>query len=200
MKIALPFLGILALLGVAYGLAFFGVIPAQKMADKSPQLASALIKLHLAKAKKPAPHGGPDALKTAAVNPAQAALNTQKTQLDAGRAQLAKDRADFDAQKQAAVAAPVSAPDSAGQNSAAPDSAAKLSAIYAAMSPDDLVTIFTKLPDPDIISALMGLDEKKAGKVLAALPPTRAARLTQQMAHPRPVVASTVPETLHMRL
>ena len=66
------------------------------------------------------------------------------------------------------------------------DSAGKLSAIYAAMSADDLVTIFTKLPDPDVVNALMGLDEKKAGKVLAALPPVRAAGLTQEMAHPHP--------------
>jgi flagellar motility protein MotE (MotC chaperone) len=55
------------------------------------------------------------------------------------------------------------------------------------MSPDDLVTIFTKLPDPDVITALMSLDEKKAGKVLAGLPPTRAAHLTQEMSHPRPI-------------
>jgi len=175
-KIAIPFLGLLALLGVAYGLAFFGVIPAQKMADKSPGLASALIKLHLAKAKKPLPAAL--AAHLPIVSPEQDALNAQKKQLDTDRAQLAKDRADFAAQKQAASAAPASA-----QAGDAPDSTSKLNDIYAAMSADDLVTIFTKLPDPDVISALMGLDEKKAGKVLAALPDARAARLARRMAH-----------------
>ena len=54
------------------------------------------------------------------------------------------------------------------------------------MSPDDLLTIFAKLPDPDVIRALIDLDEKKAGKVLAGLPPARAAHLSQEMSHPQP--------------
>ncbi|MGI4790163.1 MAG: MotE family protein [Janthinobacterium lividum] len=180
MKIAIPFLGLIALLGVAYGLAFFGIIPAQKMADKSPGLAKTLISLHLAKAKKPML-----ASKTkntpAVVSPEQEALNTQQKQLADGKAQLAKDQADFEAQKQAAATAPIAA------NSApVPDTAGKLSAIYTAMSPDDLLQIFGRLPDPDVISALMTMDEKKAGKVLAGLPPARAAHLTQEMAHTPP--------------
>ena len=64
MKIAFPILGLLAVLGVAYALAFFGIIPVQKMAAKSPGLAHALLALHLAKAKKPAVN------KTAAAAPA----------------------------------------------------------------------------------------------------------------------------------
>ena len=181
MKIAIPVLGLLALLGAAYGLAFFGIIPAQKMADKSPALASTLITLHLAKAKKLALTATTKASAAAPVlSPEQDALNAQKKQLADAQAALAKDRGDFEAQKQAAPGAlPTAAP--------APDSAAKMDAIYAAMSADDLVTIFTKLPDPDVVSALMTLDEKKAGKVLAALPPARAAHLTQEMSHPRPV-------------
>ena len=180
MKIAIPVFGVIVLLGIAYGLAFFGIIPAQKMADHSPGMASALISLHLAKAKKPKLAVGKSAV-PATVSPEQEALNTQKKQLADGQAQLAKDRADFEAEKQQAAASPT-------PGSAAPpaDSQAKLNAIYAAMSADDLVTIFTKLPDPDVITALMSLDEKKAGKVLAALPPVRAAHLTQEMSHPRP--------------
>lgn len=187
MKIAIPVLGLLAVLGVAYGLAFFGVIPAQKMADKSPVLAHTLITLRLAKTKRPVTvretHAAPPV-----ISPEQEALSTQKKQLADAKAALAKEQADFEAQKQA-VPASVAFP------TAAPDTAGKLSAIYAAMSADDLVTIFSRLPDRDVVSALMALDEKKAGKVLAALPPARAAHLTQEMSHPHliNVASSTSP-------
>lgn len=179
MKIAFPVLGLLALLGIAYALAFFGVIPTQKMADHSPGLARTLIALHLAKPKKPA------AMKTAssapaAVSPEQEALNAEKKQLADQKAALDKQQADFEAQQTAASAAP------AATAAAAPGDAGKLDAIYAAMSPDDLLTIFAKLPDPDVIRALTNLDEKKAGKVLAGLPPARAARLSEEMSHPQP--------------
>ncbi len=188
MKIALPILGLIALLGIAYGLAFFGIIPAQKMADRSPGLAHALIALHLAKAKKPRAAGKAGTVTAAALNPEQEGLNAQKKQIADARAALAKDQADFQAQQAAPTSpAPSSAPAAAGQSSAA-----KLDAIYAAMSPDDLITIFTKLPDPDIIRALVNLDEKKAGKVLAGLPPARAARLTQEMSHPAPSRSAAV--------
>jgi len=183
MKIAIPVLGLLALLGIAYALAFFGIIPAQKMADHSPGLAPALIAMHLAKAKKPAKVGKTGPIASSVISPEQEALNTQRKQLAAAKAALAKAQADFEAQKQAALTSSSAASSSAAP---APDSAAKLSAIYAAMSADDLVTIFSHLPDPNVVSALMTLDEKKAGKVLAALPPTRAAHLTQEMSHPRP--------------
>lgn len=162
----------MALLGVVYGLAFFGIIPVQKMADKSPGLASTLTKLHLAKAKKPAPAAPPGA----APSPEQQALDAQKKQTAADRAQLDKDRADFEAQK-AQPAAPLD--DVA--STPPPDHAAKLGAIYATMSADDLARIFGKQPDPDVIQSLAQLDEKKAGQVLAALPADRAARLTRQM-------------------
>jgi len=184
MKIAIPILGLLALLGVAYALAFFGIIPAQKMADKSPGLAHTLIAMHLAKAKKPLNAGKTAVVASSVISPEQEALNTQKKQLADARATLAKEQADFEAQKQTAPASSSAASPTAAP---APDTAGKLSAIYAAMSADDLVTIFSHLPDPDIVSALMDLDEKKAGKVLAALPPTRAAHLTQEMSHPRPI-------------
>ncbi len=172
MKAVIGLLSVVALLGVVYGLAFFGIIPVQKMADKSPGLASTLTKLHLAKAKKPAPAAPPGA----APSPEQQALDAQKKQTAADRAQLDKDRADFEAQK-AQPAAPLD--DVA--STPPPDHAAKLGAIYATMSADDLARIFGKQPDPDVIQSLAQLDEKKAGQVLAALPADRAARLTRQM-------------------
>ncbi len=175
MKIAFPLLGLLALLGIAYALAFFGVIPAQKMADHSPGLAHTLIALHLAKPKKPLA-ASKTLLAPATISPEQEALNAEKKQLADQKAALDKQQADFEAQKQTASAAPAADPNSAG----------KLDAIYAAMSADDLLSIFAKLPDPDVIRALTNLDEKKAGKVLAGLPPARAARLSQEMSHPQP--------------
>jgi flagellar motility protein MotE (MotC chaperone) len=174
MKIVLPIFGLIALLGIAYGLAFFGIIPAQKIADKTPALASVLISLHLAKAKKPVLAAKPGAT----LSPGQVALNAQKKQLAADQAQLDKDRAAFESQKQTA-----SVPSADGSSAAPqPDPTAKLDAIYAAMSPDDLTPLFSKLSDTDVARALLAMDEKKAGKILAALPTTRAAQLTRRMA------------------
>lgn len=187
MKIAFPVLGLLAVLGITYALAFFGVIPVQKMADKSPGLAHALVALHLAKAKKPVSAAKKSTV-AAAISPEQEALNAQKKQIADAKAALDKQQADFEAQKQAASASPATSPGTV----AVPDSAAKLNDIYAAMSADDLLTIFAKLPDPDVVRALTNLDEKKAGKVLAGLPPTRAARLTQKMSHTEPKLQASL--------
>ncbi len=176
MKIVFPVLGLLAVLGLAYALAFFGVIPVQKMAGKSPGLAHALVALHLAKAEPAAARKTAPA--PAKVSLEQEALNAQKKQIADAKAALVKQQADFEAQKQAASAPPAA-------SSPVPDGAGKLDAIYAAMSADDLLTLFAKLPDPDVVRALTNLDEKKAGKVLAGLPPARAARLSQEMSHPQ---------------
>ncbi len=180
MKIAFPVLGLLALLGIAYALAFFGIIPVQKMAGHSPGLAHALAALHLAKAKKPVLTSKTASI-PAAVSPEQEALNTQKKQIADAKAALDKQQAEFEAQQTASAAPAASSTASAA---AVPSSASKLNDIYAAMSPDDLLTIFAKLPDLDVVRALTNLDEKKAGKVLAGLPPARAARLSEEMSHP----------------
>ena len=63
------------------------------------------------------------------------------------------------------------------------------------MSADDIAPIFGKLPDPDVVRALLAMDEKKAGKILAALPTDRAARLTHRMAGPTQT-ASVSPTSL----
>lgn len=175
MKAVIGLVGLVILLGVVYGLAFLGIIPVQKMADKSPGLRGALAALHLAKAKKPVPSATP----TAAPNPEQQALDAQEKKLSADRTQLEKDRATLEAQKRQ----PAAPADGGSGTSPAPlsDNAAKLGAIYATMSADDLARIFGKLPDLDVIASLTQLDEKKAGQVLAALPVDRSARLTRQM-------------------
>ncbi|MBV9849621.1 MAG: hypothetical protein JO250_08025 [Armatimonadetes bacterium] len=173
MKVVLGIVGLLAVLGVAYGLAFAGIIPTQKWAAKSPALGKALTALHLAKPKPKAAVVA--AAPPSAPAPEQATLDAEKQQIAAERAQLDKDKAALEAQQQQAPAVP--APDAAPP----PDSGAKLIALYAAMSPDDLARIFAKLPDPMVVKTLMQMDEKKAGKVFAALPPDRAARLSELM-------------------
>ena len=177
MKAVLGLLALPVLLGVAYALAFVGVIPAQKMADRSPALGKTLIALRLAHAKRPA-HAAPA---PARVSPEPQALDDERPRLQADRAPLDKDRAAWEAQKQPAP--PAAAPAGGGTDAAA-DTAAKLNAIYATMSPEDLARLFARQPDADVIGALSGFDEKKAGKVLAALPADRAARLAHGMAHP----------------
>ena len=117
--------------------------------------------------------------KTAALpkpDPQQQEIQAEQKQIVADRAQLEKDKAAFEAEKQQAAARACR-----GTSPSSPDTRAKLAAIYATMSPDDIAAIFAKLPDPVVIQNLMPLDEKKAGKILAAMPADRAARLTRQM-------------------
>ncbi len=170
MKVVVPILCLFVALGVVYGMAFVGILPAQKWADKNPQIAPLLRAAHLAKATKAKP------AKLAAHAPARPAPPPAPLPLPAAPAP-------------AALAAAPSEP--------APDTHAKLDAIYAAMAPDDLARIFAKLPDPTVVQSLMPMDEKKAGKVLAALPDDRAARLSRLMlASPaRTASTNTLPAT-----
>lgn len=173
MKVVVPLLCLFVALGVVYGMAFVGILPAQKWADKNPQLAPLLRAAHLAKAAKPTP------AKLAASAHAKPAPPAAQTPLPAPPAPAPA----------AALAAAPADP--------APDTHAKLDAIYAAMAPDDLARIFAKLPDPTVVQSLMPMNEKKAGKVLAALPDDRAARLSRLMlASPaRTVSPNTLPAT-----
>lgn len=172
MKALFTIVGLLVTLAVLYALAFLGVIPVQKWADKNPGLAKPLMAMHLARAKRKPTLPAPAAPKP---DPQRQILAAAQKQLAADRTQLAKDRDAFEAQKQQAAAP--------APNAGVPgtDTNAKLLAIYDTMSPDDIAKIFTKLPDPAVIQSLLPLDEKKAGKILAALPPDRAARLARRM-------------------
>lgn len=188
MKIVFSVLGLAVVLGALYGLAYFGIIPVQKMAGKNPAMAKLLRLAHLASAK---PKSVAKAVVQTKPDPAMQALQAQQQQLAANRAQFDKDKAAFEAEKQQA-ANPTAGP-SAINGAGNSDAAAKLSAIYATMQPDDIAKIFAKLPDPVVIQNLMSLDEEQAGKVLAALPSDRAARLTQLMMA-KASVASAVPQ------
>ena len=117
---------------------------------------------------------GVGAVAAPAPNPEQAALAAGKKQLEADRAQFDRDRLAWEAQKRQASAAP-----SAGDS-------AKINDIYATMSADDIARISAKLPDPDVVTVLTSLDEKKSGKILAALPVDRAAKITERMSHVAP--------------
>lgn len=188
MKVVFSILGLVILVGVLYGLAFFGVIPVQKMAAKNPALAKTLAKLHLASAK---PKGTAKAAAAQPLTPQMQALQAQQQQIDTARAQLVKDQAAFEAEKQ--QAAPAATSGSTTTPAGTVDTGAKISAIYATMSPDDIAKIFAKMPDPVVIQNLMPLDEETAGKVLAAMPADRAARLSQQMMSKGAAPASSTP-------
>ncbi len=189
MKAVMGIAGLFVVLGLVYALAFFGIIPTQKMAEKNASLMPIFTKMHLAKAKKPAKA----VPAKAAVSPEQLALNAQKKKLAADQAQLDKDRAAFETEKQQAAAP---APNAVGTAPAASDNTAKLNAIYATMAADDISHILAKLPDPDVIQTLTQLDEKKAGQVLTSLPTDRAARISRLMTHTAPRMQSAALKTL----
>ncbi|MCW3062681.1 MAG: hypothetical protein JWQ02_4502 [Capsulimonas sp.] len=175
MKAVLGLVGLLVVLGAVYALAFLQIIPAQKMAEKSPAMMKIMQPLHLAKpkpkAKLVAKAGAP-----APVDPAKLALDAQQAKLDADRAQLEIDRQAFAAEKAAPTVG------ASGQPAAPPiDPKQKRLDIYATMGADDIASIFAKQPDKVVLSDLMALDEKKAGQILAALPADRSAKLTQLM-------------------
>ena len=182
MKAVLGVLSLVVVLGVVYGLAFLGVIPVQKMAAKNPSLAKVLAKIRLAPVKPKGALAAKAGAKPPA-DPQQQALQNQQKQLAVDRAQLDKDKAAFEAAKQTPTPPPRAngAMTAGAATTPAGDTDAKLKAIYATMSPDDIAVIFAKMPDPIVIQNLMPLDESKAGKILAALPADRAARLSQQM-------------------
>ena len=174
MKIGIAVIGsLLVIVGVLFGMAKFGFLPTQKWADSSPAARKALVALHLAKPKKkPVTLASLSAVSPATPDPAlvqtKKSLDAEKQELDSQRTQLAQERARCDAQKQKDAAKPVIA-------NASMD---KVLAIYATMSPEDVVRIDSKLPDPAVAQQLAQLDEKKAGQILTAMPPERAAKLS----------------------
>jgi len=215
MKIAMIALGVVVVLGCLWALAFLQIIPAQKIADRSPGAAHFFTLLRLAKektakAKPKSPTAASPAQAAAdtslgdtslgdtslgdtslgsaapAVDPAaltsqKAALDTEKEQLDAEKAILDKKLA------KAAAAGQLGTPGSSADAAISP----KLVSIYGAMSSDDLARIFAKLPDSAVVSALNQLDDRQAGKVLAALPSDRAARITALMNRTVPPTPAT---------
>ena len=85
MKALWGIFGLMAVLGIVYGLAFVGNIPVKKLAAKSPALAKTLIALHLAKPNPKAAVMDTKLASSAAVpSPEQQALDTQKRQIAGG--------------------------------------------------------------------------------------------------------------------
>lgn len=58
---------------------------------------------------------------------------------------------------------------------------ARLQEVYAAMRPRELAPILAELDDEKVVLLLSGLDERGLAGVLAALPPERAARLSERI-------------------
>lgn len=59
---------------------------------------------------------------------------------------------------------------------------ARLAAIYEQMPVEDAARILAKVADPLVEGILRRMDERQVSKLLAALPPDRAARLTRALA------------------
>jgi len=184
MKIVYGLLGLLVVLGAVYALAFMQIIPAQKIANKNAGARSFLKALHLAK-DPPTPKAV-----VAIATPSDLDSNPIKKIADE-RAKLADDKAALDAEKAAFEREKASAPVSTdAADGVAPRD--KLVSIYSTMDPDNVAQIMTHIPDKSVLADLKAMDEKRAGKVLAALPADRAAKLSELMtlsppAKPAPV-------------
>jgi hypothetical protein len=165
------------LLGGAYGLAKLGVIPVRKMAGKNKAAKAALHLIGLDTPKLPAvqvaaPHA-----------PVTDPTEAQQKALAADRAAFEKQRADWEAQRQAATkVTPAHAAES--QPATDPKSMAQLATVYEQLDAGTANKIFSKLPEPEVILILRKMDEKKVGAILAIVPPDRAARMTLALSKP----------------
>jgi len=186
MKIVYTLIGLLVVLGAVYALAFFGIIPAQKIADKNAGARSFLKAIHLAKdPPKPKAVVAQATGADLANNPIKK-IADERAKLDADKAALDEAKAAFEREKAAAPAS----------TTPTGDSRDKLVSIYGTMDPDSVAQIMTHIPDKSVLADLKAMDEKRAGKVLAALPADRAAKLSELMTLPdKPKPAPAVAQT-----
>jgi hypothetical protein len=176
------FLPLFLVIGVAYGLAKIGVLPVRSLAKRSPALGSALKMVGLDSPQLPA-------RQVPATPAADSPQEHEKKALAAQRAQLEKERAEFEAQK--ATPAKQARDRADDPNAPAdPKELARLASVYEQMPPEAVTKIFAKLPDPQVIGLLRRMDEKQVGQILAIVPPDRAAHITLSLAHPAAPLAS----------
>ncbi len=201
MKVVIPVTIVVVILSFVYGLGMFGVLPTQKWADKSPAAARILVAIKLAHAptaKKVQIAAAPPALPATqsdpppaapAANTTDAQLASEKTDLNAEKQQIDQEKHLLD-QKLHGLGTSASASSSSTQPGAPAipaDSlhpvpiAPKLVDIYNTMSSDDLARMFLKQPDSAVVSALLQMDDRQSGKVLAAMPAERVVRVTALM-------------------
>jgi len=185
MKIVYTLIGLIVVLGAVYALAFFGIIPAQKIADKNAGARSFLKAIHLAKDPPKPKVVAQAASANVADNPIKK-IADERAKLDADKAALDNEKAAFEREKAAAPAS----------TTPTGNSRDKLVSIYGTMDPDSVAQIMTHIPDKSVLADLKAMDEKRAGKVLAALPADRAAKLSELMTLPeKPKPAPAVAQT-----
>jgi len=184
-KIALFTIVPLALiLGVSYGLAKVQIIPTQNMGNQNPAMAGVLKSIGLY--KTPAAK-----LAAADVKPTQ---SPEQLALQAQRDALDKERAAWEAQKEAQTKMAEKTKKEALAALPDPTAVARMAAIYEQMPSDNVVKIFAKLPDPQAVALMRRMEEKKVSEILAAITPERAAFFTQQLSHtPQEITASAAP-------
>lgn len=111
----------------------------------------------------------------------------QQADLKAAQDKLKQDQAALDKAKQ----------DFAKQQADAEQALKTLDKVvqsYSSMKPADVATRFDGLADDDVVQILLRMDPTDAGKVLAALDPWRAARLTERMLPGSAGASATSPE------
>ncbi len=168
---------LLALVGGAYGLAKIQVIPTQKMASKNPALARALQPLGLYTPPAPPP---PVAPATPVISPEQQALNAE-------RAKLEKEKADF--QQRQELAARAKKDTTKGEDKTAipdPQSTAKLASIFEQMPAAKVSEIFKTLPPTQVVALMRIMDEKKVSDILALQTPEKATEYTKELVKAAP--------------
>jgi len=176
MKFVIGFVVLVVLIGSAYGLAKLHVIPLDGIAKSSPIAAKLLNEMKLLPPTPKAPIVA--AAPAVTVDPYAA----EKQQLAAQQAQINQEKQQL-AMKPVVAAVPPPPP--------IVPTAPQLIEIYEAMNSDDLATLFAKQPDSAVVSALIGMDTKKAAKALAAMPPDRGAKITAMMNRSMAMAANT---------
>jgi flagellar motility protein MotE (MotC chaperone) len=171
---------IVVILALGYGLARFGILPVDKIAEKNGSLGSALKAVGLYE-----PHHG-----SIKVSAASDPLAGEKKALQAQRDELNQERSAMETQADKRRQDEQKQRDA--ESAALPDakSLARLATIYESMQPAVVDKIFAKLPNSEMIAILRRMDEKKVAEYLAAAAPERAARITLELARPAPEPAS----------
>lgn len=62
-----------------------------------------------------------------------------------------------------------------------PDSVGRLPKLFTAMSARDAAKVFEQMGDGDVVIILRGMTDRRAGEILAALPPARSAVIARAM-------------------
>ncbi|HLI49271.1 MAG TPA: hypothetical protein VKV18_11360 [Chthonomonas sp.] len=171
--ILIPFSLFCLALGVAFGLAKMGVLPARQWAGEKGALGT------VARLSGFRPLKKPSAKTAAAGSPLTAEqLAQQQRVLQAEQRAFEQERAAWEQQKQKALQAPPAPPPPLD-----PAQMARLAEIYSKMDAPKVNQILDKLPESEVVVLLQQMDERKVASILEGMTPAKAARITGELAH-----------------